>query len=286
MGVLPPRPSRTPPKPNCWRDKAIRYTTPLEPRKHDRDVHDLGFIFLSTYYRWYSLTKDPALNEVLIEAGQTLAMRFKESGQYLRSFVAEDSLFIDIMMNVGIIFYAAPATGDKRLREIAMRHSLHDAPVCWCAATVRPRTKVCSIWIRASSSARARNRASGAIPAGRAGLPGRSTASPAAIEYSRDPHFLQRLRPAPITISLTPAATAFRRGISTLRRKLARSRTPPPLPSRRPAFPSVPVRPIRMKGHFYWSAANRILRSLCDKYLARNDAQVGRDSQGRRVSPP
>ena len=32
-----------------WMDQAVRYTTPLEPRKFDRDVHDLGFIFLSTY---------------------------------------------------------------------------------------------------------------------------------------------------------------------------------------------------------------------------------------------
>ena len=49
----------------------------------------------------------------MIEAGQTLALRFQEKGRYLRSFLAEDSLFIDIMMNVGIIFYAAQQTGDS-----------------------------------------------------------------------------------------------------------------------------------------------------------------------------
>ena len=64
------------------------------------------------------------MREVLIEAGRTLALRFKEKGQYLRSFVADNSLFIDIMMNVGIIFYAARETGDRRLRDIAVRHSL------------------------------------------------------------------------------------------------------------------------------------------------------------------
>ena len=36
-----------------WRELAERYTTPLEPRKMDRNVHDLGFIFLSTYHRWH-----------------------------------------------------------------------------------------------------------------------------------------------------------------------------------------------------------------------------------------
>src|SRR5581483_7593594 len=38
---------------NFWLEQAIRYTTPLEPRKHDKDVHDLGFLFFSTYYRWW-----------------------------------------------------------------------------------------------------------------------------------------------------------------------------------------------------------------------------------------
>src|SRR5262249_30408901 len=42
--------------------------------------------------------------------------------RYLRSFVAPESLFIDIMMNVPIIFYAARATGDRSLYEIATAH--------------------------------------------------------------------------------------------------------------------------------------------------------------------
>ncbi len=83
-----------------------------------------AFIFMSTYYRWYQITHDPKLKEVIIEAGKTQAMRFKENGQYLRSFVGENSLFIDIMMNVGIIFYAARETGDRRLRDVALRHCL------------------------------------------------------------------------------------------------------------------------------------------------------------------
>jgi len=107
-----------------WLDQAVRYSKPLEPRKFDREVHDLGFIFMSTYYRWLQATGDPALRDVLIEAGRTMALRFNRKGQYLRSFLAEDSLFIDIMMNVGIVFYAAHETGDEQLLDIAMRHCL------------------------------------------------------------------------------------------------------------------------------------------------------------------
>jgi unsaturated chondroitin disaccharide hydrolase len=107
-----------------WREQAIHYTQPLELRQFDREVHDLGFLFMSTYYRWRHLTGDLKLRDVLIEAGRTLAMRFREKGAYLCSFVGENSLFIDIMMNVGIIFYAGLETRDAKLMEIALRHCL------------------------------------------------------------------------------------------------------------------------------------------------------------------
>ena len=61
---------------------------------------------------------------VVVQAGQTMALRFNQKGGFLRSFLAEDSLFIDIMMNVGIIFYAAERTHSPELLEIAMRHCL------------------------------------------------------------------------------------------------------------------------------------------------------------------
>jgi unsaturated chondroitin disaccharide hydrolase len=107
-----------------WREQAIRYSRPLEPRQFDRNVHDLGFIFMSTYWRWFQFVPDPSLRAVLIQAGRTMSLRFKEKGEYLRSFVADESLFIDIMMNVGIIFYAALETGDGKLMDVAMRHTL------------------------------------------------------------------------------------------------------------------------------------------------------------------
>lgn len=106
----------------AWRTRAEHYAKLLEHRQHDRNVHDLGFIFLNTYRPWFQLTSDERLQAVLIQAGRTLAMRFQEEGQYLRSFVAPESLFIDIMMNVPIIYYAANATGDAELRRVADAH--------------------------------------------------------------------------------------------------------------------------------------------------------------------
>jgi unsaturated chondroitin disaccharide hydrolase len=105
-----------------WRQTAEHYSRLLEPRQFDRNVHDLGFIFLNTYLPWYCHTGEQALRQVLITAGRTLALRFNERGTYLRSFVAPESLFIDIMMNVPLVFYAARETSDDDLYKLALAH--------------------------------------------------------------------------------------------------------------------------------------------------------------------
>jgi len=110
------------PESEWWREQAVRYSRPLEPRRFDRAVHDLGFVFMSSYGRWYAVTRDASLKAVLIEAGRTMSLRFREKGRYLHSFVSPHSLFIDIMMNVGIVFYAALETGDRAMLEIASQH--------------------------------------------------------------------------------------------------------------------------------------------------------------------
>ena len=106
-----------------WLDKAVAFAAPLEERQYDRAVHDLGFLFFSTHLRWRALGGPAArIDPLLIQAGKTMAMRFMERGQYLRSFVEPASLFIDIMMNVGTVFHAGLATGEAHLLEIAHRH--------------------------------------------------------------------------------------------------------------------------------------------------------------------
>src|SRR5262245_20497593 len=68
-----------------WRRAAESYTRKLEPRKFDRDVHDLGFIFMSTANRWHELLPDGDatkawLRELLITAGTTQSLRWKDTG--------------------------------------------------------------------------------------------------------------------------------------------------------------------------------------------------------------
>jgi unsaturated chondroitin disaccharide hydrolase len=107
-----------------WRERAEHYSRLIEERQFDTEVHDLGFVFWSTWKRWFDLTGDPEIRARVIQAGRTMGLRFNEEGKYLRSFVAADSCFIDIMMNVGIIFYAANETGDADLLRKAQEHCL------------------------------------------------------------------------------------------------------------------------------------------------------------------
>ncbi len=254
-----------------WLESAIRYTEPLEPRKFDRDVHDLGFIFLSSYYRWYRLTRDPKLNDVLIQAGRTLALRYQEKGQYLSSFVAANSLFIDIMMNVGIVFYAARETGDATLREIALRHcyTTRRCLVRGDGSTAHEGIFDLDTGEFLRQSTHQGYRGDSCWSRGLAwSLYGFATA----YEFSRDPHFLDTAEAcadyyithspsdgvppwdfnAPAeqrTLVDTSAAAIAAAGLARLCRLL----------------------PDPVKGHCYWSTAIRILQALCKRYLAEGD---------------
>jgi unsaturated chondroitin disaccharide hydrolase len=254
-----------------WLEQAERYTTPLAPRQHDRDVHDLGFIFMSTYYRWYRLTQDPKLKDALIQAGKTESLRFKENGQYLRSFVGEDSLFIDIMMNVGIIFYAARETGDRRLRDIALRHCLTTRRFLVRGDGSTAQEGIFDLqtgeFLRQSTQQGYRGDSCWSR-----GLCWALYGFSLSYEYSRDPRFLETAEfcadyyithcnsdgippwdfnapPESRRLLDTSAAAIAASGLLRLCRLL-----------------QDPV-----KGHHYWSLAIRILRSLCEHHLAKKD---------------
>jgi unsaturated chondroitin disaccharide hydrolase len=256
---------------NWWMDQAIKYTTPLESRKHDRDVHDLGFIFLSTYHRWYQLTEQPELNEVLLEAARTLAGRYQKNGQYLSSFVSENSLFIDIMMNVGLIFYAARQMNDRMLRDIALRHALTTRRVLVRGDGSTAHEGIFNLETGEFERQMTQQgyRGDSCWSRGLAwSLYGFSTC----YEYSRDPRFLETAQActdyyithcgedgvppwdfsAPLEsrkLIDTSAAAITASGLLRLCRLI----------------------PDPMKGHLYWTTALRILRSLCEKHLAKGN---------------
>jgi unsaturated chondroitin disaccharide hydrolase len=254
-----------------WREQAIRYTTPLEPRKNDNDTQDLGFLFLSTYYRWFRLTKDPKFRDVVIDAGKTLALRFRENGQYLRSFVADNSLFIDIIMNVGVIFYAARETGDRRLRDIAVRHSLTTRRVLvrGDGSTAQEGLFDVDTGEFQRQSTQQGYRADSCWSRGQAwALYGFSVA----YEYSRDPRFLDTAEACAdyfIIHSNPDGVPPWDFTSPPESRKLLDTSSAAIAASGLLRLCRLVHDPV--KGHCYWSTALLILRTLCQKHLAKKD---------------
>lgn len=254
-----------------WLENAIRYTEPLEPRKFDREVHDLGFIFLSSYFRWYRLTRDPRLNDILIQAGRTLALRFQDKGQYLSSFVAANSLFIDIMMNVGIIFYAARETGDQTLREIALRH-------CYTTRRYLVRGDGSTAheglfdldtgeFLRQSTHQGWRGDSCWSR-----GLTWSLYGFTTAYEFSRDPHFLATAQAcADYYIAHTPAGGVPPWDFNAPPERRNQVDTSAAAIAAAGLLRLCRLAPDPAKGHFYWSTAFRILETLAGNYLAEPD---------------
>ncbi|MBC7928160.1 MAG: glycoside hydrolase family 88 protein [Bryobacteraceae bacterium] len=253
-----------------WMDQAIRYSRPLEVHKFDRDTHDLGFLFLPTYSRWYQVSHHADVNETLVQAGQTLANRFQDRGGYLPSFAAENSIYIDIMMNVGLIFYAARETEDRFLRDIAVRHSLTTRKVL-----VRGDGSVAHEGIFDLNTGEflhhATQQGARSDSCWARGLAWALYGFTISYDYSRDPRFLETAQacadyyithagvdgippwdfnapPESRKIVDTSAAAIAAAGIL----RLYRAMTDP------------------MKAHFYWSTGLRIVRALCERYVAKD----------------
>lgn len=256
-----------------WMEKAIEYSRPLEPRQFDRDVHDLGFIFLSSYYRWYQASREPKLNEVLIQAGRTLSQRFVEKGQYLRSFVSESSLFIDIMMNVGLIFYASRETGDRRLRDIAIRHALTTRRYLVRGDGSTAHEGIFDVksgeFLRHSTQQGWR-----ADSCWSRGLAWALYGFGSCYEYTRDPRFLDTAeRCADYYLTHTnadgippwdfQAPEDSRRMVDTSAAAIAASGL----------LRLCRMLPDPVKGFYYWSSALHILSCLCEKHTAQDEAQ-------------
>lgn len=107
-----------------WREQAEKYSRLIEPRKLDGGTHDIGFLFSPSWARWHELDPSTEISDVLVQAGRTMANRFNSAGKYLSTWVDEGSTFIDVMMNVGIIYQAAKLSGDRELAAVATAHSL------------------------------------------------------------------------------------------------------------------------------------------------------------------
>jgi unsaturated chondroitin disaccharide hydrolase len=115
-----------------WRRAAEAHSAPLKNRRFDRDVHDLGFIFLPTYRRWHDALPPgdgdrQGLADVLATAGTVQSFRWREgrggADGFVYSFNGPQSLFIDTLMNVRLLFWAARHGAPPEVGERAVSHA-------------------------------------------------------------------------------------------------------------------------------------------------------------------
>ncbi len=113
-----------------WRERAEVYTRALAPRRFDRDVHDLGFIFLSSWGRWLDFVDegDPLRQHIvdtMVTAATVQSFRFNGAGEhgFIYSFNGPQSLFIDVMMNVRLLYWAHQHGASDEVLRRAVEHS-------------------------------------------------------------------------------------------------------------------------------------------------------------------
>lgn len=107
-----------------WRARAEHYCRLFEARKHDTGTHDIGFLFTPSWERWYDHDQNPQIADVIVTAARSLASNYNEQGRYLRTWVDAGSSFIDVMMNLGVLYRAAELSADQTLADIATAHAL------------------------------------------------------------------------------------------------------------------------------------------------------------------
>jgi unsaturated chondroitin disaccharide hydrolase len=117
-----------------WLNAARLHTRPLAARRFDREVHDLGFIFLPSYGRWHERLRpgEPErdmVREVLVTAGTVQSFRWTEAsrgpagGGFVYSFNGPQSLFIDTLMNIRLLFWAHRNGAPEEVGRRALEHA-------------------------------------------------------------------------------------------------------------------------------------------------------------------
>ncbi len=111
-----------------WRQRAEKFTAPLEVEKTNGTTHDMGFKMYCSFGNGFRLTATPQYKTILLEAAQTLATRFNPKIGCLRSWDhSRDKwdfpVIIDNMMNLELLFWAFKTNKDSTFYKIAVSHA-------------------------------------------------------------------------------------------------------------------------------------------------------------------
>ncbi|MGH7951501.1 MAG: glycoside hydrolase family 88 protein [Limisphaerales bacterium] len=96
--------------------------------RHGDTHHDLGFLYSLYSVALYKLTGDEEHREVGLRAAEVLSQRFNSRGNFIRAWGRIDAdnfnnvAIIDCLMNLPLLYWASQATGNKKFRDIAVKH--------------------------------------------------------------------------------------------------------------------------------------------------------------------
>lgn len=118
---------------SAWKEKAVEWTLPLEPNKHNTKDHDVGFMMYNSFGKAFALTKEGSYKDILVQTANSLMTRFNPNVHSLKSWEGgkahNDTTFwqfpviIDNMMNLELLFWASKETGDKKYYDVAVTHA-------------------------------------------------------------------------------------------------------------------------------------------------------------------
>ena len=106
--------------------RAIQYTNMLNPIRHLKNTHDVGFMINCSFGNALRLAPSDTIKAVIIETADNLIARFNPEIGCIRSWdfgTWNFPVIIDNMMNLDLLFNASKLSGDPKYYDIAVKHA-------------------------------------------------------------------------------------------------------------------------------------------------------------------
>lgn len=120
-------------KDTAWANRAVALQGQYAGHRFLTNNHDLGFVFNCSYGNGYRLLGDPAMKQVLADAGNSLVARFNPVVGCIKSWDVDRGwqserdwqfpVIIDNMMNLELLFELTRLTGDSGYHKVAVAHA-------------------------------------------------------------------------------------------------------------------------------------------------------------------
>lgn len=106
--------------------QAIKYTNLLNPIRHYKDNHDIGFMMNCSYGNALRLSPNDTIQAILVETADNLCERFDPQIGCIRSWNFGHwnyPVIIDNMMNLDLLFNTSKLTGSNKYYDVAVKHA-------------------------------------------------------------------------------------------------------------------------------------------------------------------